>query len=195
MQSEPFLGLHPIPLGGYWLCDTAKHLKDTIGLGSHNIAVITGGISGANGAHEEQNWPHWVFQCDAIDVIGIHGLVGLFSSTSFQGTTNIDQLLWCSNERLRWCYLGENFPLSLEIFMILMLPSQSKMFTPGNTLTGATLGKKLLLVESVNYVVGHEGREKRNADIWDLANTLNFRGIPWVSSSSSKGIHDELSME
>jgi hypothetical protein len=48
-------------------------LKDTLGLGKNNIAVISGGISGAQSPDGIQNFPDCAFECDAIDVIAIHG--------------------------------------------------------------------------------------------------------------------------
>jgi hypothetical protein len=51
----------------------ATHLKDTLGLGENNIAVITGGISGAQTVDGIQNFPDSALDCPAVDVIGIHG--------------------------------------------------------------------------------------------------------------------------
>jgi hypothetical protein len=51
----------------------ATHLKFTIGLDTANIAVISGGVSGPQTADGIQNFPDSVFDCKAIDVIGIHG--------------------------------------------------------------------------------------------------------------------------
>jgi hypothetical protein len=48
-------------------------LKDSIGLGNNRIAVITGGISGAHKPERTDNYPNSAFQCEAVDVIGLHG--------------------------------------------------------------------------------------------------------------------------
>lgn len=48
-------------------------MKETVGLGDHNIAVITGGISGAQTPGGSENFPESAFDCKAVDVIGIHG--------------------------------------------------------------------------------------------------------------------------
>ncbi|KAJ4297516.1 hypothetical protein N0V90_005408 [Kalmusia sp. IMI 367209] len=73
VQNEPWQGIWPIPAGEPWLCDIATHLKDGLGLGDSNIAVITGGISGAQTVDGIQNFPDSAFNCPAIDVIAIHG--------------------------------------------------------------------------------------------------------------------------
>ena len=73
LQNEPFGGVFPIPVGISWICDIATHLKDEIELGKNNIAVITGGISGANSATGNENWPDVALDCKAIDVIAVHG--------------------------------------------------------------------------------------------------------------------------
>jgi hypothetical protein len=73
VQNEPWSGIWPIVAGESWLCDMATHLKDTIGLGENNIAVITGGISGAQTPNGIQNFPTSAIDCPAVDVIGIHG--------------------------------------------------------------------------------------------------------------------------
>lgn len=65
--------------------------------------------------------------------------------------------------------------------------TKSQIFTPNNTLVGGTIGSKLLLVESLNFVAGPGGREAKHADVWDQINTLNFRGIPWMYSSIVQG--------
>jgi hypothetical protein len=52
-------------------------LKDTLELGKNGIAVITGGISGAQSPGGTQNFPDSAFECPAVDVIGIHGYYGM----------------------------------------------------------------------------------------------------------------------
>lgn len=47
------------------------------------------------------------------------------------------------------------------------------------------LGKKLLLVEEFSYVDWMHGT--KSADIWDQAEALSFRGIPWLYSSVTDG--------
>lgn len=73
IQNQPFSGIWPIPAGESWLCDIANHLKFSVGLDSSNIAVISGGVSGLQSLDGIQNFPDSVFECSAIDVIGIHG--------------------------------------------------------------------------------------------------------------------------
>ncbi|KAL1606742.1 hypothetical protein SLS60_004149 [Paraconiothyrium brasiliense] len=73
VQNEPWSGIWPIPAGESWLCEIATHLKDGLGLGDNNIAVITGGISGPQTVDGTQNFPESAWTCPAVDVIGIHG--------------------------------------------------------------------------------------------------------------------------
>lgn len=73
IQNQPFSGIWPIPSGESWLCDIATHLKYKVGLDRSNIAVISGGVSGLQSSGGIQNFPNSVFDCSAIDVIGIHG--------------------------------------------------------------------------------------------------------------------------
>jgi hypothetical protein len=73
LQNQPFSGISPIPSGESWLCDIASYLKFSIGLDSANIAVISGGVSGPQSVDGNENFPDSVFDCKAIDVIGIHG--------------------------------------------------------------------------------------------------------------------------
>ncbi|KAF1977871.1 hypothetical protein BU23DRAFT_596181 [Bimuria novae-zelandiae CBS 107.79] len=73
LQNEPWSGIWPIPAGEPWLCDIATHLKEGLGLGENNIAVITGGVSGPQTVDGIQNFPESAWKCSAIDVIGIHG--------------------------------------------------------------------------------------------------------------------------
>lgn len=82
LQHQPFEGVYPIPAGEGWLCDIAEHLKNHIGLGNSNIAVITGGISGYLNENSEENWPDSIWKCDAIDVIGVHGAFSSSETTS-----------------------------------------------------------------------------------------------------------------
>jgi hypothetical protein len=51
----------------------ATHLKFKVGLDNSDIAVISGGVSGLQSVDGIQNFPDSVFDCPAIDVIGIHG--------------------------------------------------------------------------------------------------------------------------
>lgn len=73
LQNEPWGGVFPIWAGEAWMCDIANHLKNVVGLGQNGIAVISGGISGAQSRSGVENFPDAVWKCDAIDVIGIHG--------------------------------------------------------------------------------------------------------------------------
>ncbi|KAI4605925.1 hypothetical protein J4E83_010351 [Alternaria metachromatica] len=73
LQNQPFSGISPIPSGESWLCDIASYLKYSINLDASNIAVISGGVSGAQSISGTENFPDSVFDCGAIDVIGIHG--------------------------------------------------------------------------------------------------------------------------
>ncbi|KAF2624205.1 glycoside hydrolase family 5 protein [Macroventuria anomochaeta] len=73
IQNQPFSGIWPIPSGESWLCDIATHLKFKAGLDSSNISVISGGVSGLQSLGGIQNFPDSIFECPAIDVIGIHG--------------------------------------------------------------------------------------------------------------------------
>ncbi|KAJ4356227.1 uncharacterized protein N0V89_004257 [Didymosphaeria variabile] len=76
VQNEPWSGIWPIPAGESWLCVIATHLRDGLGLGENNIAVITGGISGPQTVDGIQNFPDSAWNCPAVDVIGIHGYFG-----------------------------------------------------------------------------------------------------------------------
>lgn len=73
IQNQPFSGIWPIPSGESWICDIADHLKFNLGLDAANIAVISGGISGAQTVDGIQNFPDSAMDCAAIDIIGIHG--------------------------------------------------------------------------------------------------------------------------
>ncbi|KAF2016934.1 glycoside hydrolase family 5 protein [Aaosphaeria arxii CBS 175.79] len=73
VQNQPWSGIYPIVSGESWLCDVATHLKDDLELGQNNIAVIAAGVSGPQTIDEDQNFPDTVFDCNAIDAIGIHG--------------------------------------------------------------------------------------------------------------------------
>lgn len=75
MENKPFSGIHPLPFAHYWFCEIATHMKDTLELGKNGIAVISGGVSGLNSESGWQNWPAPLYECDAIDIIGIHGYV------------------------------------------------------------------------------------------------------------------------
>ncbi|KAL1601017.1 hypothetical protein SLS59_005685 [Nothophoma quercina] len=84
IQNQPFSGIWPIPAGESWLCDMATHLKFKAGLDMSNIAVISGGVSGLQSLGGIQNFPDSVFDCAAIDVIGIHGR---FTASEDEGKT------------------------------------------------------------------------------------------------------------
>ncbi|KAJ4311031.1 hypothetical protein N0V94_008157, partial [Neodidymelliopsis sp. IMI 364377] len=73
LQNQPFSGIWPIPSGESWLCDIATHLKFKVGLDNSDIAVISGGVSGLQSVDGIENFPDSVFDCPAIDVVGIHG--------------------------------------------------------------------------------------------------------------------------
>lgn len=73
MQHQPFSGIWPIPAGESWLCDIGTHLKFNLGLDKADIAVISGGVSGPQAVDGVQNFPESIFECAAIDIIGIHG--------------------------------------------------------------------------------------------------------------------------
>lgn len=62
----------------------ATHLKFKAGLDMSNIAVISGGVSGLQSLGGIQNFPDSVFDCAAIDVIGIHGR---FAASEDEGKT------------------------------------------------------------------------------------------------------------
>ncbi|OAG07068.1 uncharacterized protein CC84DRAFT_1117139 [Paraphaeosphaeria sporulosa] len=145
VQNEPWSGIWPIPAGEAWLCDIATHLKDVIGLGDNNIAVITGGISGPQTVDGIQNTPDSAWNCPAVDVIGIHGYFA-------QGEEETAGTPW------------------------------TKMFLPGNTLTGRATDKKLLLVEEWSYMNTDLGLNYKKQAIFDQGNALNYRGIPWIYS-------------
>lgn len=126
----------------------ATYLKDTLGLGQNNIAVITGGISGPQTLTRNQNFPDSAFECPAVDVIGIHGYFSQAAdSTATAGTP--------------W----------------------AQLFVPGNTLTARALKeKKLLLVEEWSYMHTDLGLGYKKQAVFDQANALNVRGIPWLYS-------------
>ncbi|KAF2272908.1 uncharacterized protein EI97DRAFT_470014 [Westerdykella ornata] len=88
VQNEPWSSISPIPSGEPWLCEIATHLKDTLGLGKSNIAVISGGISGAQSPDGDENFPDSAFNCDAIDVIGIHGYYAMDENGEATAGTN-----------------------------------------------------------------------------------------------------------
>jgi hypothetical protein len=144
VQNEPWSGIWPIPAGEAWLCDIATHLKDGLGLGENNIAVITGGISGPQTVDGIQNFPESAWNCPAVDVIGIHGYFA-------QGEEETAGTPW------------------------------TKIFLPGNTLTGRATDNKLLLVEEWSYMNTDLGLNYKKQAIFDQGNALNYRGIPWVS--------------
>lgn len=73
VQNEPWSGIWPIVSGEDWLCEIASLLKDDLKLGENGIAVISGGLSGAQTPDHVQNFPNVAFECPAIDVIAFHG--------------------------------------------------------------------------------------------------------------------------
>jgi hypothetical protein len=146
LQNEPWSGIWPIVSGEQWLCEIATLLKDDLKLGENNIAIITGGLSGAQTPDGVQNFPKAAFECKAIDVISFHGYYAKEDDST----------------------AGTNW---------------AKIFVPGNTLTARAEEKgKLLLVEEMAYMHTEWGLHYKQAAIWDQANALNYRGIPWVCS-------------
>lgn len=93
IQNQPFSGIWPIPAGESWLCDMATHLKYKVGLDSANIAVISGGVSGLQSLGGIQNYPDSVFDCPAIDVIGIHGRFARDQGVATAGTPWADMFV------------------------------------------------------------------------------------------------------
>ncbi|PVI07246.1 glycoside hydrolase family 5 protein [Periconia macrospinosa] len=149
VQNQPWANIHPIVAGESWLCIMATYLKDTLGLGKSNIAVITGGISGPQTLERNQNFPDSALECPAVDVIGIHGYFA--QKEDFSATAGTP---WAN------------------------------LFVPGNTLTArAEKENKLLLVEEWSYMHTGLGLAYKKQAIFDQANALNHRGIPWLYSS------------
>jgi hypothetical protein len=151
LQNQPFSGISPIPSGESWLCDIASYLKFSIGLDAAGIAVISGGVSGPQSIDGTENFPDSVFECKAIDVIGIHGY---FSKTPDRtaGTPWAD----------------------------MFLPGNTLMGRAmGKGKKGK--GGKLLLVEEWAYVHNEAfGLFYKKEAVFDQGNALNYRGIPWV---------------
>ncbi|KAF2837062.1 glycoside hydrolase family 5 protein [Patellaria atrata CBS 101060] len=167
LQNEPFQGVWPIPVGMSWFCDIAEHLKISTGLGESNIAVITGGISSPVSPGGHENFPQQLLECDAIDVIGIHGYWPSTSETP-AGT------LWAN------------------------------LLSPQSQTSFKARGTKLILVEALTYIIGEKGISGKFADIWEQANAINLRGVPWLFASTSQNpdvrdveidVHDSTEMK
>jgi hypothetical protein len=73
VQNEPWSSIWPIVSGESWLCEIATLLKEDLKLGENNIAVISGGLSGAQKPDGVQNFPNVAFECNALDVLSFHG--------------------------------------------------------------------------------------------------------------------------
>lgn len=85
LQNEPWVTDYPIPSGQEdWICDIAGWLKNDLGLGAHNIAVFSGGISGGRGPLGYGNAPDAALTCDNLDVIALHAYLN-------SGAENVDQ--------------------------------------------------------------------------------------------------------
>ena len=152
IQNQPFSSIWPIPAGESWICDMATYLHSTINLSAANIAVISGGVSGPQSADGIENFPESVLECDAIDVIGIHG----YYSKQSDATAGAP---WAN------MFVPGNTLTSRVL---------------GDEKEGKGKGK-LLLVEEWSYVHSEEfGLFYKNEAVWDQGNALNYRGIPWV---------------
>ncbi|CAI6266463.1 unnamed protein product [Periconia digitata] len=165
VQNQPWANIHPIVAGEAWLCIMATYLKDTLGLGKSNIAVITGGISGPQSLTRNQNFPDSALDCPAVDIIGIHG------------------------------YFAQK-----EDFTATAGTPWAQLLLPGNTLTArAHKQNKLLLVEEWSYQNTPLGLTYKKQAIFDQANALNHRGIPWLYSHitflDNEGTTSQISIE
>ncbi|KAL1792293.1 hypothetical protein ACET3X_008800 [Alternaria dauci] len=153
LQNQPFSGISPIPSGESWLCDIASFLKFSVGLEDAGIAVISGGVSGPQSVAGTENFPDSVFECSAIDVIGIHGY---FDKTAERtaGTPWADMFVPGNTLTGRAMGKGKKGKES-----------------------------KLLLVEEWAYVHNPDfGLFYKKEAIFDQGNALNYRGIPWIYS-------------
>ncbi|CAE7023168.1 hypothetical protein HRS9139_00845 [Pyrenophora teres f. teres] len=153
IQNQPFSSIWPIPAGESWICDIATHLHDTINLSASSIAVISGGVSGPQSPDGIENFPESVFECEAIDVIGIHGYYSKQKDAT-AGTPWAD--MFVPGNTLTARALGDG--------------------------KGKEKGK-LLLVEEWSYMHNEDfGLFYRNEAVWDQGAALNYRGIPWLYS-------------
>jgi hypothetical protein len=115
LQNEPWSGIWPIVAGEAWLCEIATHLKEAVGLGANNIAVLTGGLSGAQMPGGTQNYPDSAFECDAVDVIAIHGYYSADAEKS--SGTNWANMFIPGNTLTSWA-LGKKLLLVEEMSYI-----------------------------------------------------------------------------
>ncbi|CAN9390591.1 unnamed protein product [Alternaria alternata] len=153
LQNQPFSGISPIPSGESWLCDMASYLKFSIGLDSAGIAVISGGVSGPQSVDGNENFPDSVFDCKAIDVIGIHGY---FDKTAERTAGTPWAEMFLPGNTLTGRAMGKG-----------------KKGKEG----------KLLLVEEWTYVHNPDfGLFYKKEAVFDQGNALNYRGIPWIYS-------------
>ncbi|KAG9185546.1 hypothetical protein G6011_06877 [Alternaria panax] len=154
LQNQPFSGISPIPSGEGWLCDIAAHLKFGVGLDASEIAVISGGVSGPQSVDGSENFPDSVFECGAIDVIGIHGYFDKRAGERMAGTAWAD--MFVPGNTLTGRAMGKG---------------RKRKYG------------KLLLVEEWAYVYNEElGLFYKKEAVWDQGNALNLRGIPWIYS-------------
>ncbi|CAN9203758.1 unnamed protein product [Alternaria alternata] len=160
LQNQPFSGISPIPSGESWLCDMASYLKFSIGLDSAGIAVISGGVSGPQSVDGNENFPDSVFDCKAIDVIGIHGY---FDKTAERTAGTPWAEMFLPGNTLTGRAMGKG-----------------KKGKEG----------KLLLVEEWTYVHNSDfGLFYKKEAVFDQGNALNYRGIPWGKTSRINPIH------
>jgi hypothetical protein len=129
----------------------ASYLKFSIGLDSAGIAVISGGVSGPQSVDGNENFPDSVFDCKAIDVIGIHGY---FDKTAERTAGTPWAEMFLPGNTLTGRAMGKG-----------------KKGKEG----------KLLLVEEWTYVHNSDfGLFYKKEAVFDQGNALNYRGIPWV---------------
>lgn len=171
VQNQPWAEIHPIPSGEDWLCDIATHLKSTLRLGAHNIAVITGGISGAQSVDGIQNFPDSAFDCEAVDIIGIHGYYKQAEDGSETAGTPWAKMFVPGNTLTARAKGREE------------LKKLGKKKEEGKRRGEGDGRGKLLLVEEWSYVNTKLGLTYKKQSIFDQGNALNWRGIPWVSSA------------
>ncbi|KAF2099185.1 hypothetical protein NA57DRAFT_76415 [Rhizodiscina lignyota] len=85
LQNEPWVNQYPIPSGQEtWICDISSYLKNDLGLGSSNIAVFSGGLSGGAGPLGFGNAPDAALNCADLDVIALHAYLS-------SSNENVDQ--------------------------------------------------------------------------------------------------------
>ena len=150
IQNQPFSSIWPIPAGESWICDIATYLHTTLNLSAANIAVISGGISGPQSPDGIENFPESVFECEAIDVIGIHGYYSKQSDAT-AGTP------WAN----------------------MFVPGNTLTARAQGGKDGAG-GKLLLVEEWSYVHSDEFGLFYKNEAVWDQGSALNYRGIPWV---------------